>query len=171
MDAQILIITGSAPCVIDDLTDKIIFDIPNPDFMAIGLDAVDKYKRPIKYVVTYHEEEIPAIRERRKSFGGNTDYQVVTHLKHAGADIIIADYWMPSGSSALLGVQAALRLGYGKIILCGCPLDGKNLAGASYESFRAGWTARKNELGDNVRSMRGWTKEFLSAPTQEWLNA
>lgn len=167
-----LIITGSAECVNDDIEAmRPIGDLQPCDYLAVGLDAVDKYTWQIKYVSTYHEEEIPAIRERRKSIGGNTDYQVISHLAHPGVDICIADWWNPSGSSALLGVQAALRLGYTRIILCGCPLEGKNPAGASYGNFREGWAPRKSELKDNVRSMSGWTAEFLGKPTEDWLNA
>ena len=171
-----LIITGSAACVNDDIRnigDILQQGVPNipADFMAIGLDAVDKYAWPILYVATYHPEDIPGIRKRRGAFGGNADFKIIGHdPKHKeGVDIIINDYWTPSGSSALLGVQAALRLGYEKIILCGCPLEGKNISGASYESFRAGWQARKSDLGDHVRSMSGWIREFLGPPTEEWL--
>jgi hypothetical protein len=69
---KILIIIGSAPCVLNDievarnLLSVILekMEIQDCDFMAIGLDAVDKYKYfwPFKYVATNHFEDIPAIR-------------------------------------------------------------------------------------------------------------
>jgi hypothetical protein len=177
-----LIITGSAVCVLDDIRNigknigdtlqQGVPDIPYPaDFMAIGLDAVNKYAWPILYVATYHPEDIPDIRKRREAFGGNADFKIIGHdPKHKeGVDIIINDYWTPSGSSALLGVQAALRMGYRRIIICGCPLTGKGPNGATYENFRNGWQHRIKELEGRVRSMSGWTREFLGSPTEEWL--
>ncbi len=181
---KILIITGSAACVLDDIRnignigDTMQHHVPNilvvpniqADFMAIGLDAVDKYAWLIEYVATYHPEKIDATRERRASIGGNTDYKLICHEERPGVDIVIKDWWKPSGSSALLGAQAALSvLGYKRIILCGCPLEGANQQGSSYVGFRGGWEKRKVELGDHVRSMSGWTREFLGRPTDEWL--
>jgi hypothetical protein len=60
-------------------------------------------------------------------------------------------------------------MGYQRIILCGCPLIGKNDKAGSYETFRRGWEARRQELEDRVRSMSGWTREYLGAPDREWL--
>jgi len=161
-----LIITGSAPCVLIDIAG--VPRVCTYDYMAIGLDAVDKYIWPIKYVATYHPVEIPRIRERRERCGGNLDYRVISMKVLPGVDII-EPFRPPSGSSSLLGVLAALRMGYRRIILCGCPLIGKNAAGGTYETFRKGWEARANEFTGRVRSMSGWTAEFLGAPTEEWL--
>jgi hypothetical protein len=136
--------------------------------MAIGLDAVDKYTWPIKYVATYHPDEIPEIRKRRELFGGNTDYLMISQAPGPGVDIVEL-YRPPSGSSALLGALAGLRMGYGRIILCGCPMTGVNVAGGKYDSFQEGWKALEKELAGRVRSMSGWTREFLGAPTEEWL--
>lgn len=175
---NILIITGAAPCVIDDLTALANGDTmphhvpvsPMADFMVIGLDAVDKYPWRIKYVATYHPDEIPQIRKRRELAGGNTDYLMISQAPGPGVDIV-EPYRSPSGSSSLLGVLAALRMGYRRIILCGCPLIGKNDKGGKYETFQAGWQAVSKELSGRVRSMSGWTAGFLGMPTEEWLNA
>jgi len=163
-----LVITGSAQCVHEDIA-ALALENSAADFMAIGLDAVDKYAWPVKYVATYHPEKIDMTRERRASIGGNTDYELICHEKRPGVDIVINDWWSPSGSSALLGVQAGMRMGYKKIILCGCPLTGKNAAGSSYENFRTGFNAKKAEIAPFVRSMSGWTAELLGKPTPEWL--
>jgi len=129
---------------------------------------VDKYAWPIKYVATYHPVEIPQIRSHRELAGGNTDYLVISMEAREGVDIV-EPFEPPSGSSALLGVQAALRLGYKKIILCGCPLIGKNAAGGTYETFQKGWRFHAAKLKDCVRSMSGWTADFLGRPTADWL--
>jgi len=166
-----LIVTGSHLNVLDD-----IFRIDQYwtfDFMAIGLDAVDKYSWNIKYVATYHPDDIPLIKDRRAKIGGNTDYLIISHVEFfngAKVDVdIVEPYEPPSGSSALLGTLAAIRMGYDKIILCGCPLIGRNDKNQSYEDFREGWIAKKNVVIGKVKSMSGWTKEFLGGVTEEWL--
>jgi hypothetical protein len=65
-------------------------------------------------------------------------------------------------------------MGYKKIILCGCPMQGSNLTApkkAQYNCFQEGWLLfAKKMFEDKVRSMSGWTKDFLGYPTKEWLN-
>lgn len=165
-----LIITGAHK---DTLSD--IYRIPNYqdfDFMAIGVDAVHLYPWRIKYVATYHPEDIPKIKERRSKVG-NTDYIVICHVDTdpMGVKIkevdIVEPHEAPSGSSSLLGTLAAIKMGYDKIILCGCPLTGSNAVG-SYEGFRFGWEAKERVVKGRVKSMSGWTKEFLGEPTEEW---
>lgn len=163
-----LIITGSAPDVLVDIA--AVPRVCSYDFMAIGLDAVDRYPWPIRYMATYHPVEIPEIRLRRERAGGNLDYAVISHERGDGVDIV--EPLLPgerSGSSSLLGAQAALKLGYDRIILCGCPLSGKNAKGGDYENFRAGWEQKLSFLAGRVRSMSGWTMQLLGAPTEEWL--
>lgn len=139
------------------------------DYMAIGPDAVNKYAGKILYVATYHPDEVGLIRDRRLSVSGNLDYTVIGHDKRDGVDIVISDWWRPSGSSSLLGTQAALRLGYTRIVLCGCPLTGSNANGSKYEGFRDGWKARKNDVAPYVRSISGWTADILGKPSPEWV--
>lgn len=174
-DKRILIITGSSADVREDLAALPVSVYGYPcEYMAIGLDAVDRYDWPIRYVATYHPEEIPTIRRRRESVG-NTDYAVIAQEAHPGVSICIRDWWKgqktrQSGSSALLGVQAALGLGYRKMILCGCPLVGVNADKNSYSVFRFAWETHLPTIRDHVRSMSGWTRELLGAPTEEWIN-
>jgi len=165
-----LVITGSHPDVVADMLAVPCREI-ECDLMAIGLDAVDKYIWPILYVATYHPEDIAEIRKHRESAGGNIDYKIIGHEARPEIDIVIKDWWKPSGSSTLLGVQAAIQvLGYDRIILCGCPLTGKSAKGNGYESFRNGWEPRRGMLTDRVRSMSGWTAELLGKPTEEWIH-
>jgi hypothetical protein len=174
-----LIITGAAPSVLDDVeaVPKSIpvgnggaFFSPAYDYMLIGLTAAGMHAIPCKYMATYHPTLIPEVKVRREAAGGNTDYIIISHEARPGVSII--EPLLPgerSGSSALLGAQAALKLGYSRIILCGCPLEGKNASGGAYDSFRIGWINKQKFLNDRVRSMSGWTKELLGAPTDEWL--
>ncbi len=161
-----LIIIGAAPDVLVDLA-----AVPRVcmfDYMAIGVDAVAVTTYPLRYVVTYHPDDIPEIHKKRAQCGGNSDFVLISHEKKAGVDRVVP-HKTPSGSSALLGVMAALEDGYEKIVLCGCPLIGKNVKGNQYASFQKGWKAVEGLVRGRVKSMSGWTAEFLSMPTPEWL--
>lgn len=172
-----LIIIGSAPCVHDDLCSFICPISVNDmgllniefDFMAIGLDAVDKYLWSLKYVATNHQEDIPAIRQRRLEAHGNLDYQLISFNPGPGVDIV-QPLGPVSGSSAILGALAGITLGYTKIVLCGCPLTGNAPEGNPYEPFRPGWIAQYLAVKGKVKSMSGWTQELLGEPTEEWLS-
>lgn len=171
---KILVIVGSAPCVGDDIaafTSAFGLQPSAYDLMLIGFDSVDKCLFPAKYFATYHPTEIQMSQERRAKAGGNTNWTIISHQQHEGlVNIIIPLVGVPSGSSALLGVHAGIQEEYKKIIVCGCPLTGKNDKGNDYEVFRKGWEAKLSEIKDYVRSMSGWTKELVGAPTAEWLN-
>lgn len=176
---KILIITGAAPCVMDDVNALFSGGLHMPDcsFMLIGLDAVDKYFMNADYFATYHPSEIEMARERRAGAGGNTDYMIISHQQHreksTDRDLVnmIIPCEPPSGSSALLGVLAGIKLGYQKIIVCGCPLIGVNDKQYDYANFQKGWTAKFEEIKHKTRSMSGWTRELLGEPTEEWLIA
>jgi hypothetical protein len=179
-----IIILGIAPCLEEDLAsvrDECLYD-----FMAIGLDCSDRIKFDIQHAATYHTVEFIQFAERRRAAGGNLDYKTHSHeatVPGSGPDggiVLTVDYVWPlvdpspfSGSSSFLGAQAAVGLGYKKIILCGCPMSGKNLITPSthdYDNFQQGWMRHVNKLESKVRSMSGWTKEFLGFPDEEWLN-
>jgi hypothetical protein len=162
---NVLIVTGSAPRVHDDIASARLL-APDATYMAVGLDAVDLYIWRLEYVATYHPQEVAAIWARRSRAGGNTDYVVISHKTADGVDIVIP-FTGPSGSSALLACQAAIRvLKYAKIILCGCPLDDKK-----YQVFRLGWEHHNNrrEVMGRVKSMSGWTRDHLGAPSKDWI--
>jgi len=160
-----IIIMGIAPCLEEDLA--AILNHENYDFMAIGLDCSDRYLGRIQHVATYHAYELPEFKERRERAGGNLDY--LTHaIEPYGLWVNhIWPYRRPSGTSALLGVQAAMQLGYKMIIVAGCPLTDDRYT-VRWDTHR-GWTSQFEEIKDKVRSMSGWTRGLLGAPTPEWL--
>jgi hypothetical protein len=167
MNRPCLIIVASAPCARDDITSlPATFSF---DWLAVGVDAVPLIDGEMSYVATYHPEDIPVIRDVRKTMGGNLDYRLVCHVPKEGVDIVIP-FEAPSGSSALLGVLAGLRDDYHKMILCGCPLEGQSPQKNNYADFRKGWEAKFDMVREVVRSMSGWTKNLLGPPTEEWLN-
>lgn len=169
-----MIIVGAAQCVVNDMYEAIkLIESENGysefDYIAIGFDAINKCRWPIQYFATYHPSEIAMTKERRAGMGGNTDYKVISHIQYQDMVDMIIPFEAPSGSSALLGVLAAIKMGYQKIIVCGCPLIGCNDKGYDYANFRKGWEAKLNEIQAFTRSMTGWTREILGAPTREWI--
>lgn len=165
-----LIIVGCAECVFDDIKALPVGDF---DYMAINY-ATGFVKNHIVYAATYHPFDCDILEQmkyRRILIKGNTDYKVIAHKAGHGVDIV-EPFVAPSGSSAMLGVLAAIRLGYEKIVLCGCPLIGsRDLLGDVFEFklFQQGWIAKAGTVRDKVKSMSGWTKDFLGSPTSEWL--
>lgn len=78
------------------------------------------------------------------------------------------------GSSGLLAVDVADRVGCDRIILCGVPIDGRQntfrgKAWDVYERFRPDWIKHGPAYGHFTRSMSGWTADILGLPTLEWL--
>lgn len=136
--------------------------------MLIGLDSVDKFSGEAKYFATYHPQDIPKSIERRKEFGGNCDFKIISHEIKPGVDIVLP-YQQHSGSSALLGVLSAIKFGYRRIILVGCPLI--DVEGKKYANFQKGWQQYLDLYVGKVRSLSGWTKDFLGYPTEAWLDA
>lgn len=168
---NVLIIVGSAPCALEDFASAIArLGSSCCHIMLIGLSSSGLIASDVNYIATYHPNDIPSIEKSRKEIGANTDYLIIGHKKREGVDIV-EPYVAPSGSSALLGALAGIRMGYDKIILCGCPLIGVNKkAFRPYSEFQKGWKAKEKEVRPFVRSMSGWTKELLGEPTADWLN-
>jgi hypothetical protein len=63
-------------------------------------------------------------------------------------------------------------MNYGKVVLCGCPMQGDNLTPGKktrYDTFQKGWAKHYDKLQGKVRAMSGFTKELLGEPTEGWL--
>lgn len=167
--SPVIAIIGRAPCWSADFKSLTVM-VPEVDIMTVGKDC--EYAGHINFFATYHPADIPVYKAKRSSAGQNIDYKIVCHVneKDKPADLVFR-YEHPSGSSALLGTQAAIFSGYKKIVLCGCPLEGVNENNYSYTSFQKGWVKHKAELGNCVRSMSGWTAKFLGKPDLEWLES
>lgn len=161
-----IILVGRGPNWLGDF-EKASSLFEKHDVIAIGGDCL--YKGHINFMATYHEKDIFPYFQKRKLEGLNTNYKVIHHEKRKDVDIIIP-YEEPSGSSALLACFASIKMGYDKIVLCGCPLDGLNDKKHPYSMFQKGWEFHFNKVKNQARSMSGWTQKLLGGPTQEWIN-
>jgi len=175
-----IILVGRADCWKEDVENlkKLTLDF---DVMAVGMECL--YVKDIKFFVTYHIQDIVPYLNRRNSLDLNLDFKVISSKNDSRVDIV-EEYGTrrsegiklgrkekePTGSSAMLGSIAAIHLGYTKVILCGCPMEGKNKDGFQpYDHFQKGWVHKRELLCNYVRSMSGWTRNFLGEPTIEWL--
>lgn len=162
-----IVLIGCAPCWDNDLNRFKEFGV-SFDIGAIGLDC--PYEGSIKYFFTYHPNDIDLYNKKRYQKKLSLDYTIISHVFDKEHIVSQIEPWeSPSGSSAMLGTLFSLRAGYEKIILCGCPLEGNNDKGFSYKPFRKGWVARKDKVLNKVKSMSGWTAEFLGKPKEDWL--
>jgi hypothetical protein len=169
---RLLAIMGIAQCLEDDLAN--LPEYEPYDYMAIGVDCSDRIMFDIHHAATYHPREFDEFHIRRKKIGGNLDYYTHSHDKPADYVWPLVGHTPYSGSSSFLGAQAAVGLGYQKIILCGCPMTGANEnpnKKTVYNIFQKGWVRHApTVLQGKVRSMCGWTAEFLGYPDEDWLN-
>lgn len=159
-----LLIIGSADTAEDDIKRFDAFPV-GYNRMMIGVDAYGLGNLPATYFASYHPDDLVKLQVR--------PFIVISHRQFRDMVDIIRPIDLnnePTGSSALLGALVGIDEGYKKIVLCGCPLIGKNVKGYEYSNFRKGWFFHYNHIKDKVRSMSGWTKELLKEPTKEWLN-
>ena len=186
MKHPILLIVGSAPCVLDDLAALPGHD--RFDFMLIGAGSPATLNiQHLSHHVS-HENDFGAINERRGYNGLNTNYATFSNRPHPYPGLQVWPELTPptcaydcnprfasddprnlhhySGSSAMLGLKVGLRLGYRKIILAGVPINEGH-----YAAFQVGWRLNADLLRRcPVRSMSGFTRELLGEYTEEWLN-
>lgn len=171
---MIAAVLGGASGVWSDLAS--LKALRSPDIVIACNDAGAAYPGRLDGWATLHAEKLAGWMERRKG-GGYRAFSIKGHWDHpSGAVEIIRERW--AGSSGLYGAQIALEaFGASGVVLCGVPLDadkghyfepGKPWPEA--ELYRAGFRAALPVIRDRVRSMSGYTRELLGAPTPEWLN-
>lgn len=168
-----VLVVGSGACVWDDLarvpawaTDEII-----------AVNDIGVHLPLIHHWVTLHPEKMSAWVEmrrvhRRHAFGKFTTwtnrwphqhFNDMTQRQHPHA-------W--GGSSALLAVRVALfERRARRVVLAGVPMDASPKFDSGTEwphwhIFRKDWTRHAHSM-QRVRSMSGWTRDLLGAPS--WL--
>jgi hypothetical protein len=144
------------------------------------------WPRPFYAWATLHPEFMPAYEAKREARGYPKGYQIVAPIegelgtKHRAVpvDRRLTYRWPgmnASGSSGLYGVKIALDDGFDRVVCAGIPMtDEPHFARSQSNwqhrgSFIRGWELALPRLRENVRSMSGWTREKLGAPTPQWL--
>jgi hypothetical protein len=171
------IVIGGADCVWDDV--KAARALFEPDAFAVLNDMVPCWSERIDYLCSLHPEKVADWLNHRAKNGYQFRGEVWCHknagprgLVHKGVDRTTDDW---AGSSSLFAAKVLIEERFDKIVLCGCPLvsEAGHIARKRHwmaaHAFRSGWKRNHSKIADKVRSMGGWTREFLGAPTPEWL--
>jgi hypothetical protein len=178
------LVVGGAACVWDDLS--IALREYQPDAVFVVNDIGTVYDDRIDFWCTLHPEKMLDWQQLRKEHGLNTDYITYAHEPWRSPtpgepepriDKVI-DYRYPgmtgSGSSGLLAVKCAQAEGYNRIVLAGVPLqtEQKHFFDGNLwverDQFAAAWDIAWPFLNGEVRSLSGWTRHKLGAPTPTW---
>ena len=177
---SVCLVLGSAKCLWKDIE----------AFKALGTyDAVIAVKQagvywpgPLRAWVTLHPVQTEYhIKERRAAGYPDAD-EVVAHIKKGSTCVDREfDYLWPgmprSGASGIAGAKYAIHdLGFDRAVLCGIPMvaqsridNGGHWTDEKTENYRNGVRPVVDDMKRFVRSMSGWTREVLGAPTAEWL--
>lgn len=182
MEMDRCIVLGTAPCMWDDLR-GLLSHGASWDVIAVN-NAGAIYLNPIVAWVSLHADSLEKLVLLREKAGGNMDATVwgwVTPGHEARLPHVTPWTlgWV-EGTSSMMGLRAAMYMGYQRIVLCGVPLDDtgclredRNLpvsfhSVGGYSRFRDSWVPQKHLIRHCARSMSGWTQEFLGAPPASW---
>jgi hypothetical protein len=167
------LVLGCAECVWKDAEDAMkLFE---PDAIFAVKDMIARWPGRIDYGICLHPERTAEYMRQREVNGLSTKFQVWAHKNTTPSfHHRVASDW--AGSSGLFGVRVALLQGFDRVVLAGVPMEQEHRHIRRKELwteagfFHKGWIHRHDEIAPFVRSMSGWTKAMLGAPTQEWLN-
>lgn len=181
--SRVALVLGSAHGVFKEV--QAFQDFKVPFETLVVNDMIHAYHAPIRAAVTLHPEKLPKWLRLREMNGYRPPVDIVVHsgwpewFRATGRSqelkitpTLTTDQMLPgqtsSGSSGLFAVKVALQdWGYDKVVLCGMPMDAErdhmNKAGKPWRGafrHREGWKESREAL-TNVRSMSGWTADFL----------
>lgn len=169
------LVLGGAASVMADAEAALAMFRPDAVF-AVNNMIVDWPDR-LDFACTLHPERTadwPGIEEairRRCVIHGRNRPETWGHKPARGIDRFTNDW---RGSSGLFAVRVALHEGFTRIVLAGVPMSVQphyfdRRAWAQAGAFHKGWRQYRAQLLPHVRSMSGWTADFLGKPTIEWL--
>jgi hypothetical protein len=158
-------------------------DLDSFDIMCIN-DAVLAFRDRVNHFASYHDELIGNWMMVRKPETIDGVLKpvlrgVVTHGQRAGEFTKrVHVFQHGGGTSAMFGALVAERLGYERIILCGCGLTKEGrFCEPPWATTHDYWETddgpawiRARDAGElsHCRSMSGRTREVLGAPPPEW---
>jgi hypothetical protein len=191
------LVIGCASCVWDDI--KVAKALGNYDAVycvkQIGIHYPDKFD----VWVTLHPEAMDAYEAQRKNLQLPDGYQIVappkgelsaSHKDKGNINRRVSYLWPgaatnASASSGIYGAKVAMEDGFDRIVLAGIPMtaegghflpETKNVQGAvrgkvwkDHNVFVCGFNEAIPRLKGKVKSVSGYTKHLLGAPTSEWL--
>jgi hypothetical protein len=170
-------VIGGAECVIDDYMSA--RSLVEPDAYFVVNDMIGTWTERLDYAITLHPEKICDWLAQRRLWVESSDFEVVGPMLKPIEQQFAKYFTMLvedcAGSSGLFAVAVAVLEGFERIILCGVPMtiSGKHFlrhtAWTDRSLFVGAWEVNLHRFSPYTRSMSGWTKEKLGAPTAEWL--
>ena len=154
---------------------------PNKRGIVACNDAIVQWDEHLDAAVSVHAEKIGQWIESRRAKALPEPVRVLT-MRDKRAPCWAEqvphhfDGQTSRGSSGLFGVKVALvDLAFDAVILCGVGMEQTPhfVRGGEWRSalrYQRGWLEALPMLRDRVRSMSGWTRKQLGAPTPEWVN-
>lgn len=172
------LVLGSADCLFHDAQAVARWAHETRPLTIAVNDAGWVWPGRVDHWVTLHAENLPALIAKRPPDG----YETWSRPKDDGIETDHRLHHWGVGSSGLFAVTVALHLGCEKVVLCGMPMDSRPYAmdhdkwvgawpSSEVEIHRDGWTYHLSKMKGHVKSLSGWTRELLGAPTEEWLYA
>lgn len=172
---------GSAQGVFEDARQAL--ELFRPDVVIACNDIGAAWPEPLDHWASLHPQHFRAWRAERLRRG----HPVPPDLRYwtcETKDCPRGVTELPDarrGSSGLLTVRVAKRIGARRIVLAGIPLtasrhiDGlstrriKRAPWGEAEKYRPAWLEERTTTLRGVRSMSGWTRDLLGAPDRQWL--
>jgi hypothetical protein len=177
---MIALVLGGADCVWADADafHEMVYDADEQIGAIIAVNDIGAYwKGPLHYWCSLHPEKMGDWEALRAQRGLSHGYITVSQKNSRNGkwkpDKIIKDDW--GGSSGLLALRIAKDIVLAdRIVLAGVPLEANPhffdpKPWAHFTAHRSAWSGRFKLFADKTRSMSGWTRKHLGAPTPEWL--
>jgi hypothetical protein len=191
------LVIGCAACVWDDI--KAAKELAEYEAIYCVKQIGIHYPHTFDVWVTLHPEAMDGYELQRYKLGLPNGYQIVAPPSNElGAhgnkgniarrvSYLLSQDSICSAGSGLYGAQVALHDGFDRIVLAGIPMtpeaghfmpESKNVAGLTrgevwtgHSAFVVGMNMVLPRMMDKVKSMSGYTKKVLGAPTQDWFRA
>lgn len=167
----IALVLGSAACVWADALAAV--KLTRPDLVIAVNDMIPLWPGPLDCAAALHREKLPGWLIAREDAGRSAPREVWSYraapptVTHTTAD------WR--GSSGLFALKVALiERRCDGAILAGVPMDrSPHVTGGEAwkdaHAFYPGWVDQQKHFGTRARSLSGWTRSRLGAPTEQWL--
>lgn len=164
------LVLGGGACLWSDVDAAL--DLGEYQMVVAANDAGAHWPGRLDHWVSLHPDKFPKWKHEREARGYPGGYVTWAHRPTPNNQRDTRDW---GGSSGLFAVKVALEQGAERVVCCGVPLV-KGEAHffhadpwRSADAFRKGWKRNETELRGKVRSMSGWTAEFLGLADEAWL--
>lgn len=163
------LVLGGAGSVWDDI--ETALDLGEYDMVVACNDIGAHWPGRLDHWVSLHPDRLPGWEAWRIKRGLPFGYVTWGHRPHSAVKRSTPDW---GGSSGLLAAKVALEQGATRVVLAGVTMSGqaghfvRKAPWQAASGFQKAWTRNRDALA-NVRSVSGWTRELLGAPSAEWL--